>query len=177
MLKTSLEMIKFCFAPLNFLSGSVIKLACTQLTLKHQACVMCVMTLGSRWSSRDDMMIPRRRFTNFVSKRKKNGEHWASDDQGSVQMMYVGRFVLKEKYYILICTVDMLVEKYWKKRKEEKRNRVTMLHLGRHWIFRCFLLMQVVVGPLPWFSFQGPSVGRIWASRKKLGAKFYGFLT
>jgi hypothetical protein len=65
-----------------------------------------------------------------------------------------------------------------------------MLHLGRHCIFRCFLLMQVVVGPLPnifygstgraslpWFSFQGPSVGRIWASRKKLGAKFYGFLT
>jgi hypothetical protein len=56
----------------------------------------------------------------FRLKKEKNGEHWASDDQGSVQMIYVGRFVLKEKYYILICTVDMLVEKYWKKAKRRE---------------------------------------------------------
>jgi hypothetical protein len=39
-------------------------------------------------------------------------------------MMYVGRFVLKEKYYILICTVDMLVENTEK--SEKKRNEIEL---------------------------------------------------
>jgi hypothetical protein len=68
-------------------------------------------------------MIPRRRFTNLVSKRKK-GEHRASDDQGSVQMI-CRQICFERKYYILICTVDMLVEKYLQK-SEKKRNGIEL---------------------------------------------------